>query len=166
MHLVKRWNSMQPILLALCWATCGIAAFGAPRHSSAQHHKIDIFTGRVVAYSGGEACLNGSGYWSIVLHVEPLPDHPEPFLRVDFSLPCGKSPKWALAAPPAEKFRLHRQVDCKVALTGSMATDEKPKGPVAMPIWKMPPGSEAIALPFGQILPSYLSEDLPLKPVL
>jgi len=167
MHRAKRLNPMPPLLLALWLAVFSIPAFSAPRHkSSGAHHKIEVVAGQVVAYSGGQACLKESAYWSIVIHLQPGQVIPDEFIRVDFSLPCGKSPKWASAARPAEEFRLHRQVDCKVVLAGDLAGDNKSKALPGMPLWTVPPGVEPVRLPFGQILPSYLSEDLPLKPLL
>jgi len=167
---VKRMKVIRAVVLVVCLAVAGSLAFSAPHHKSAAtkttHHKIQVVAGHAVAYSGGQACLNESGYWSMIVRLEPDQVIADKFVRIDFSLPCGKNPKWVMAAPAKENFRLHKQVDCKVVLTGAMATDSKSKALPGMPVWTYTPGTESIALPFGQIVMSYMDEDLPMKPVL
>lgn len=157
---------MWPVLIVAGGLLAGVAAFSAPRHKTATHHKVAVVSGHVVAYTGGQACVKESGYWSMIVSLEPGQAIADPFVRVDFSLPCGRNPKWTSAAPVKESFRLHKQVDCKVVLTGSMAGGDKSKALPGMPVWTYTPGTEDVALPFGQIVPSYEDEDLPMKPVL
>ncbi len=164
---LKRLKPARKLVLVACLLVAGSLAFSAPHHkTAATHRKITVVAGHVVAYSGGQACVNESGYWSMIVRLEPDQAIPDKFVRIDFSLPCGKNPKWVAAAPAKENFRLHRQVDCKVMLTGAMATDGKSKALPGMPIWTYTPGTEPVALPFGQIVMSYEDEDLPMKPVL
>jgi hypothetical protein len=117
-----------------------------------------------VAYSGALTCLNGNGYWSIVIRLEQPKSGQSKFIRVDFSLPCEKSPEWASTKPTIQKFRLFRQKDCDVVLSGTVG-EEQTKNPT-MPVWKYPAGSEHEVLPFGQTVPCYRSIELPLVPVL
>jgi hypothetical protein len=134
--------------------------------SSAARLQRETISGRIVAYSNSLACLNGNGYWSMVIRVQRPKDTRSEFIRVDFSLPCGKSPEWVSSSPSTQKFRLLRQKDCDAALEGSM--DEAPGRSLnlALPIWKHPPGTEQDLLPFGQVIPCYRSVELPLAPVL
>lgn len=85
------------------------------------------------------------------------------FIRVDFTLPCGKSLEWMSSKPSVQKFRLIRQKECDSALSGSV-DKESQENPI-LPIWEYPPGAEHERLPFGQVLPCYRSLDLPLIPV-
>jgi len=147
---------MRGVLLILYFTCISISALSAPRP------KGETISGRVAAYSTTPACLNGNGYWSMVIRVKRSNLGPE-FIRVDFSLPCDKFPEWVSAKPPIQKFRLYRHKDCDAVLEGSM--DEEPKQKLAMPIWKYPPGTEHDVLPFGQVVPCYRSADLPLAPV-
>jgi hypothetical protein len=156
----------RTVLFAVCFAAIGSLAFATPHHKAATHHKIDVVSGHVVAYSGGQGCVNENGYWAMIVQLEPAQVIAEKFVRIDFSLPCGKNPKWVTAAQAKESFRLHKQVDCKVVLTGAMASDDKSKILPGMPVWTYTPGTEPITLPFGKIVLSYMDEDLPLKPVL
>jgi hypothetical protein len=150
-------NPMRSVLLILCMACASISAWSAPRPP------VETVSGRVVAFSGATVCLNGNAYWSIVIHVShPKSTHSE-LIRVDFSLPCDKSPEWLSAEAPIQKFHLLRQKDCDAPLEGSM--DGKPKPNLAIPTWKNPPGAEHVTLPFGQVIPCYRSVDLPLAPV-
>jgi hypothetical protein len=148
---------MRSVFLSLCIACVSISAASAPlpRH--------ETISGRIAAYSTPLACLNGNGYWSMVIRVQRIKDLPSDFIRVDFSLPCGKSPEWVSAKPSIQRFHLIRHKDCDAVLEGSL--DEATKRSPAMPIWKYPPGTEHATLPFGQVLPCYRSVDLPLAPV-
>jgi hypothetical protein len=106
--------------------------------------------------------MNGNAYWSMIIRVQRPKDNRSEFIRVDFSLPCDKSPEWASAKPSIEKFRLVRQRDCDAVLKEFM--EAEPKGDPAIPIWKHPLGTEHETLPFGQVVPCYRSADLPLRP--
>jgi len=142
------------ILFVTCAYISGLPALG-------QHHAT--VSGRVVAYSGALTCLNGNGYWSMVIRVQQPKNIHSNFIRVDFSLPCEKSPEWVTTEPSIQKFRLFRQRNCDALLSGSVA-EERTQNP-AMPMWKHTPGTELEALPFGQVVPCYRSTDLPLAPV-
>jgi hypothetical protein len=148
---------MRKVLLILCFAcasTSGVPALG-------QHHQT--VSGRVVAYSVVPACLNGNNYWSIVILIQQLKDDHSKFIRVDFSLPCEKSPGWISTKSSVQNFHLIRQKNCDAVLSGSV--DEKSTQNPAMPIWKYSPGAEHEELPFGKVVPCYRSIDLPLAPV-
>jgi len=149
---------MGRTLLVLCFIVVSISAFSAPRP------KVETISGRVVAYSNSLACMNGNGYWSMIIRLQPPKDIPSKLIRVEFSLPCNKSPEWVLSKPSIQRYRLYRKGDCDVVLEGSMAKDEE-QIDIPLPIWKYPPGTEPFTLPFGQVLPCYRSEDMLLLPV-
>jgi hypothetical protein len=148
---------MRSVLLVLCFTFAGIPGLPFPRP------RPETITGRVVAYSVPVACLNGNGYWSMVIRPQQPKDTHSEFIRVDFSLPCDKSPEWVSTKPPIQKFHLLRQKDCDEVLAGSV--DMEPSKNLALPIWKFPPGIEHEKLPLGQVLPCYRSVDVPLAPV-
>jgi hypothetical protein len=133
---------------------------------------IETMTGQVVAYSNGLACLNGNAYWSMLIHVQDrATDVPSQFVEVRFSLPCNKTPEWITRKPSLQKFRLTRDQDSDAVLKEFMdCSAESPGGHTSEPcpkivMWKRVPGAEVEKLPFGQRVPSYLSVDLPLAPV-
>ena len=148
---------MRNVLQVSCLILVSVFSSSA---SSLPHENI---SGRVVAYVGPLACLNGNGVWSMVIRVQRTKNILSEFVRVDFSLPCGKSPEWISSKPSVQKFRLIRQKDCDSALSGSV-DKESQENPI-LPIWEYPPGAEHERLPFGQVLPCYRSLDLPLIPV-
>ena len=148
---------MRSIPLILCFACVSTPFLSAPRP------RPETKLGRIVAYSTSPACLNGNGYWSMLIRVQQPKDIRSEFIRVDFSLPCDKSPEWVSAKPSIQKFRLFRQKDRDAELAEFMET--VPKQDTAIPIWKHPPGTEHDSLPFGQVVPCYRSADLPLAPV-
>ena len=148
---------MRSLLLTLCFVCASISTIPAP------HIRHETISGRVVAYSTALACLNGNGCWSMVIRVQRPKDIRSEFIRVDFTLPCGKSPEWVSAKPSIQRFRLFRRKDCDAVLAEFMA--EEPKKDPSIPIWKYLPGSENNKLPFGQVMPCYRSLDLPLAPV-
>lgn len=84
-------------------------------------------------------------------------------IRVDFSLPCDKSPEWISTNSSVKRFRLVRDKNADVVLSGCL--QEECKESRSLPIWKRPTGGTHDPLPFGQMLPSYRSIDLPLAPV-
>ena len=135
--------------------------------------KVETVAGRIVAYSEGLMCLNGSAYWSMLIHVQDhAPDIPSEFVEVRFSLPCDKQPEWLNRKSPLRKFRLRRDQDADSVLKEFMDCGPEPPSGGArepclhVPMWKHVPGAEPATLPFGQRVPSYLSVDLPLAPVL
>ena len=99
----------------------------------------------------------------MVIRVQRTKDVPWEYIRVNFTLPCDKSPEWISSKPLVQKFRLLRQKECDAVLAGS--ANKEPKESLALPIWKYPPGTEHDALPFGRVFPCYRSEDRPLIPV-
>jgi hypothetical protein len=149
---------MRRFLPILCFACACIPCLPAPRP------KHETISGRVVAYSGFPACLNGNGYWSIIIRVQQPKDSNSGFIRVEFTLPCKESPEWVSTQPLNQKFRLIRQKSCDAVLTRSVPSE--PPQNIDSPIWNYLPGVEHETLPFGQILPCYRSIDLPLAPVL
>ena len=148
---------MRSIPLILCFVCVSTPCLSAPRP------RPETILGWIVAYSTSPACLNGNGYWSMLIRVQQPSKIRSEFIRVDFSLPCEKSPEWVSAKPLMQKFHLFRQKDCDAGLVEFMET--VPKQDTAIPIWKHPPGAEHDSLPFGQIVPCYRSADLPLAPV-
>jgi hypothetical protein len=148
---------MRSVLLILCITCAGISGLRA----LGQHS--ETVSGRVVAYSGAVACLNGNAYWSMVIRVQQPKKGDSRFIRVDFNLPCEKSPEWVSTKASIQKFHLFRQKNCDAVLSGSV--DEGPTQSPAMPMWKYTPGSEYESLPFGQAGPCYRSINLPLAPV-
>jgi hypothetical protein len=136
---------------------------------AARPAKIEVISGRIVAYASELACLNGNTYWSMIIHVQDPIDVASEFVEVSFSLPCAEEPKWLTGKSSFRKFRLIREKDSDAVLkefmdcvddSGGRATECQP-----IPIWKHVPDTEREKLPFGQRVPSYRSADLPLVPV-
>jgi len=148
---------MRSFFLVLCFTCASISA-----HSAPAPHPLTI-TGRVVAYSGALVCLNGNGYWSVLIRVEQPKNLNSQLVRVDFSLPCDKSPEWISTNPLAKSFRLIRDKNADAVLSGCLQDECKQNQ--SLPIWKRPATGNHDALPFGQMLPSYRSIDLPMTPV-
>jgi hypothetical protein len=145
---------MRSVLLLLCFVCADISALSAPRP---RHETI---LGRVVAYSIFPACLNGNGYWALVIRVQRPKDRPEEFIRIDFTLPCNARPDWLVATQPIQKFRLFRQKDCDAELVRS--TDDVSKQEPNMLHWEYLRGVEPHTLPFGQVVPCYRPVDQPV----
>lgn len=99
----------------------------------------------------------------MILRAQRTKDITRELLRVDFSLPCDKSPEWISSKPSIQKFRLLRHKDCDSALVGSV--DEESRESPVLPIWKYPPGAYHDRLPFGRVLPCYRYLDEPLIPL-
>src|SRR5262249_3416865 len=79
--------------------------------------KVEEITGRIVAYSSGLACLNGNGYWSMLIRVQDQTTAlPPRFVQVQFSLPCAEHPEWLGRKASMQKFRLKRQKDADSVL--------------------------------------------------
>jgi hypothetical protein len=150
---------MRSIALLLCCTFAGSSALPAPR---SRHETI---TGRVVAYTTRfPSCLNGNGYWEMVIPVRQSKHIESEFVRAHFSLPCGATPDWVSAKPLERKFRLERKKDCVAVLERFVHTESKQDPTV--PLWKHPQGAEQDRLPFSQITPCYHSVDMPPAPVL
>jgi len=129
--------------------------------------KVEKVTGRIVAYSSALACLNGNGYWSMLIRVQDRATGLAPrFVQVQFFLPCAEHPEWLDRKPSVQKFRLKRQQDSDSVLTEfyDCPPDSADKCP-HLRMWRPVPGTEDEKLPFGHRVPSYRSIDLPLVPV-
>jgi hypothetical protein len=151
-------------LLVLCVTIFGVAVLAAPLQ------KAEALSGHIVAYAGLPMCLNGNSYWSIVIHVQSPKDVPSRFVRVEFSLPCNKSPESVLPKSPIQMFHLFRQRECDEVLEERYIVpngkiDDKTAGNLTIPIWKYLPDDKRVVLPFGEVLPCYRSTELPLAPV-
>jgi len=140
---------------------------------SARKPKTEIVSGRIVAHDQALTCLNGNGYWSMLIEVQQSKTIKSKFVRVDFSLPCSEDPKWPAGEPPVQQFRLLRDDELRdPAVKEFMECIEKsPDGSSRKPcpqmrVWKLMPGVELDKMPFGQRVPCYRSLDLPLAPVL
>ena len=130
--------------------------------------KVEKITGRIVAYTSAPACLNGRGYWMMLIRVQDrATDNPPRFVQVQFSLPCSEHPEWLDHKPPMQKFRLKRQRDADSILEEfyDCSPNLSNKCP-ELRIWKFVTGAEDEKLPFGQRVPSYRSIDLPFATVL
>ena len=152
---MKPMRSVLLIVGIICASIPGSSLPGRPH---------ETISGRVVAYSGGLACLNSAASWSMVIRVQHPNDPSSKFLRVDFSLPCKKIPEWVSTKPSIQRFRLFRQKSCDDVLLAS--ADKPVPDSLDMALWKYPPGTEGERLPFGQIVPCYGSVDFPLIPVI
>ena len=129
--------------------------------------KAEAITGRIVAYEKPLVCLNGNAYWLMLIHVQDqATDLSARFVQVHFSLPCNESPQWLNRKPSVQKFRLIREQDADSVLKEFLtcAADSGEKCP-PVPMWRFVPGAESEKLPFGHLVPSYRSLDLPLVPV-
>src|ERR1019366_7545694 len=119
---------MSEVLLALCCACASAAAL--PAHPP----QYETIVGQVAAYSGPLECFSGTGYWSVIIRAqEPKNSRPK-FIRVDFSLPCQKSPAWVLAKPSVQRFRLYRHKECDEVLKESMEMEQKRE--IVIPMWQ------------------------------
>ena len=145
--------------LVACVALASVTAWSAPRE------RLQTLSGVVVAYSNSPACLNGNGYWSIVIRLRQPKRVPSGFIRLDFSLPCDEFPEWVSAKPKLQQFHLYREESCDAVLGGS-AVDNELGLDSPWPIWKYPPGVEHATLPFSQALRCYHSADFPLTPAM
>jgi hypothetical protein len=146
----------------LVLVTLGPANFAICKPSA----KLEKITGRIVAYSSDLACLNGNGYWSMLIRVQDRKTATPRFVQVQFSLLCAEHPEWLDHEPSVQKFRLRRQQDADSVL--KEFSDCPPDSANECPhlrMWRPVPGSEAEKLPFGHVVPSYRSADLPLAPV-
>jgi hypothetical protein len=154
---------MSNILLFLTLAS--LACDCLPAIASQRHETI---TGRIIAYSKPLECLNGNAYWSMIVRVVETKHASRLFVRVNFSLPCEKSPAWPSAKSTTQKFRLIRDKGSDQILVEFMdsihaSTEQEAQ---RLPLWTLVSGAEQEKLPFGKIVPSYLSVDLPLAPLL
>lgn len=125
-------------------------------------------TARIVAYQGPMTCVNDNAYWSVILRVETPAKVSTRFLRVNFSQPCGRSPKWLGVPSTAQRYRLIRDKGRDAILDEFLSCEDVSKKGAgrscpSIPTWKRTPG-EAGSLPYGAKLPSYRSANLPLAP--
>lgn len=128
--------------------------------------KVETIRGQVVAYADGLMCLNGSAYWSMLIHVDDRTNAVlGKFIQVRFSLPCKKTPQWLNRKSHEEEFHLRRELDADSVLDEFLecSSETFEKCP-QIPKWKVVPGAEDTKPPYGKIVPSYFSADLPLVP--
>jgi hypothetical protein len=164
-RFVKRWIQALSVFLAVFLLALPVF--------SARRGKVEVVTGRIVAY-GNEtlACLNGNAYWSMLIQVSPPKTIASRYIRVDFSLPCDQNPKWPTEASAPQRFRLIRDVKSDAVLREFMECAEKSGGGTSgqpcpsIRIWQLGPDAKQDEIPFGQRVRSYLSADLPLAPIL
>ena len=162
----ERLKAVRSILLFLCITVIGAHALAAPRQ------KVEVMSGRVIAYSGIPICLNGNAHWSIVIRIEPRKKVPARFVWVAFSLPCEKSPQSVLSDSSIQKFHLIRQkvrdqiLEERYELQEQENKDNKSVQNSEISMWTYLPGGEHFPLPFGEALPYYYSIELPDVPVL
>jgi hypothetical protein len=127
--------------------------------------EVEEIAGRIVAVSIFPACLNGNGYWSMLIRIQDRTTGVPPrFVEVEFSLPCEARPEWLDLKPSVQKFRLKRRQDADSVLKefyDCSPADEC----LRIRMWRPLPGTEDEKLPFGERVPSYRSIDLPLVPV-
>jgi hypothetical protein len=146
------------------------ATLGSTNLALCEHHsKVEKITGRVVAYSSFvlPTCLNGNGYWSMLIRVEDrVPSIPPRVIEVQFSLPCEKNPDWLEHKQSVQKFRLVRQESSDSILKEFYDCSRESTECPQLRAWRPVPGAEDEKLPFGQSVPLYRSIDLPLAPVL
>ncbi|MGD0736547.1 MAG: hypothetical protein ABR976_15565 [Terracidiphilus sp.] len=157
---------MRKTLLSLCITFVGIFAFAAP------HQKVEVISGRIIAYSGMTVCLNGNTYWSMVIRGEPHNETLARFFQVDFSYPCEKSPQSILRNPSIQKFHLIRQQELDSTLEENIhvsqqeSAKDRPAPASNISKWIYLPGNESFKLPFGEVLPRYYLAELSPKPVI
>jgi len=167
-QFVRRLRTIRNSLLALCITFVFV---GTPA-LSASRHKVEVISGRVIAYSGTPLCLNGNSYWEIVIRVEPQKEAPSRLVQVDFSLPCEQSPKSVLVDSSIHRSHLIRQKELDSVLEESinLLEQDSGKGQPALNSrifrWTYLPGAESFKLPFGETLPCYHSLEFPHVPVL
>jgi hypothetical protein len=147
-----------------------LAVLGLVSTASMGFAETLTITGRIVAYQGVATCLNNNTYWSMIIRVQKPTGLHMRFLTVNFSQPCGISPKWLAAPSTAQRYRLIRDKE-RDAILNEFLNCEKTSNEAAkescspIPAWKRTPGEEDEILPYGTKLPSYRSADLPLVPV-
>jgi hypothetical protein len=157
---------MRNVLLSLCITFVGVLAFSAPRQ------KVEVISGRIIAYSAIPLCLNGNAYWSMVIRSEPSSETPARFVQIDFSYPRKESPQSVLGNSSIQKFHLIRQQKLDSALEETIEISQqesaggKPAPTSKIARWIYLQGTESFELPFGEVLPRYQSTDLPHAPVL
>jgi hypothetical protein len=159
----RSWRSAITVALFLFAGSLPIYASGG---RAILHQKKTVIQGQIVAYFAIPSCLNGNGYWSILVRPRMPKNEPAQLIRVELSLPCQQVPIWSTAQPPVQKFRLVRQQDQDVVLEIPVDKKTDTGAEVSLPgLWLFPPGIEPFPLPFGKVLPSYRSLDFPLVPV-
>jgi hypothetical protein len=162
--MVVHYARMRTILLALCLTLASV-----PTLSSAQRHYTTI-SGRFVAYSGGLTCINGNASWSWVIRVRRPKNKSPEFVRVAVSAPCDVSmPISPPEKPEIVRFsRLFRMKSCDAALQESRTITDNAteKSSQATPNWTFAPGMENEKLPFGQVVPCYGWDPVPVQSTL
>jgi hypothetical protein len=131
--------------------------------------KTQNISGRIVAYESELVCTNGNGYWWMAIRVEKPVEGGSEFIQVQFSQPCGITPKWLTSKSSIQKFHLIRVKEFDAVLEEFLPVKDESnhdeKQDWALPRWTHVPGAEQEALPFGHMVPGYRSKDLPLAPI-
>ena len=126
----------------------------------------------VVAYGTLPSCINGNAYWSLILQVEAPNQLRGKFVQVNFSQPCGISPKVLNANSRILPYRLIRDKTRDAVLEefinceDTTAKDGSPEPCPRIPAWRRPSEADNKGLPFGTKIPAYRDTDLPLVPPL
>jgi hypothetical protein len=127
---------------------------------------VKTIRGRIVAYSNVKWCSDGNAQWDVIIAIQDSPRRSAPeFIRVFFSLPCDQAPEWPRSeASSLQDFRLIRDRKFDGILREFMdCSHEVPPTTCQVPNWKRVPGSEHEELPFGRLLPSYRSVEVPVN---
>ena len=131
---------------------------------SAQHETI---LARVVAYEAPLACINGNGYWSMLLQRDRYTGAASAFLRVDFSVPCGKRTDLISAGASYRTYDLIRELSCDAKLNDFVQLKDEQTNHVAeLPRWRRPAGTGNTKLPFGEVVPCYRWPKWPPRPAI
>lgn len=144
-----------------------VLLLGLTGESAEASKKWESIGGRAVALSEGFTCLNGNAYWSMLIRIQTSAATTTPgYLLVRFSLPCNQTPKELSQQVHVQKFRLKRYQGADEKLTEFLQCTKDSTECPPLPMWRRVPGAEGERLPFGQVIPSYLSPDFPLAPIL
>jgi hypothetical protein len=136
--------------------------------SASAHEKQQTIAGRIVATNILESltCLNGNGYYSVIIELEKPHKNKPNFVEMHFSQPCGHDPEWLHAKSEFKSYRLIRGDPGEIVVEEFMkGLDEEGRRTGERPAWTLLPGAEEVKLPFGEKIPSYRSADLPYAPV-
>jgi hypothetical protein len=154
-------TNVSKAVAVLCLLGTGVVSLCAPRE------KAQTISGRIVANFVSLACLNGNGYYSVIIELEkPLNNEPG-FIEMHFTQPCGHNPEWLHSKSEFKPYRLKRADPRDIVVEEFMTlTNEGDGTSTPIPAWTYLPGAEVVKLPFGERIPSYRSGDLPFVPVM
>jgi hypothetical protein len=153
------WGSAIAVALILIAGSLPVYASGG---RAMHRQKKTVIQGQIVAYLAIPFCLNGNGYWYILIRQRMPKDDAAQLIRVELSLPCQQVPTWSTAQPPVQKFRLVREQTQDAVLEKPADTKSDSGEEVVYQIpWHFPPGIEPFSLPYGKVLPAYEWLDFP-----